>query len=134
MRGSSGERQPREGKVCGQWERLAVASGFGRDGNEGSVLMTGGLWLSLVLAQREGRLQQVKRGRTALPVRWWGKDEMVVGAKIPKALVRVRELWFSIFQKSPAAAALKVDLGFCFFKGEGAAAERIDFLGFPLFP
>jgi hypothetical protein len=27
-----------------------------------------------------------------------------------------------------------VDLGFCFFKGEGAAAERIDFLGFPLFP
>ena len=27
-----------------------------------------------------------------------------------------------------------MDLGFCFFKGEGAAAERIDFLGFPLFP
>ncbi|KAI5581135.1 hypothetical protein BDE02_08G201200 [Populus trichocarpa] len=85
MRGSSGERQSREGKVCGKWERLAVASGFGRDGNEGSVLMTGGLWLSLVLAKREGRLQQVKRGRTALPVRWWGEDEMVVGAKTPQS-------------------------------------------------
>ena len=32
--------------------------------NEGSVLMTGGLWLSLVLTKEKGRLQQVKRGRT----------------------------------------------------------------------
>jgi len=32
----------------------AVAFGFGRDGNEGSVLMTEGLWLSLVLAKEKG--------------------------------------------------------------------------------
>jgi hypothetical protein len=31
-----------------------VASGFGKDGNEGSVLMIGGLRLSLILARARG--------------------------------------------------------------------------------
>ena len=40
-----------------------------------------------------------------------GDAEMIVGAKISKALVRVRELWFSLFERDFAKAAQQGNRG-----------------------